>query len=70
MYSIRPAPFLIFDEIDASLDTTNINKLVDYFSLLKSTTQIIFISHHNNLFFKCADAAIGINIEVSVNNLN
>lgn len=64
--SVRPAPFLIFDEVDAALDRSNIDKIVKFFIQLKSSTQIIFSSHHDDFIFKCADAGIGVNFNVSV----
>lgn len=45
IFSIRPAPFCILDEIDASLDEANIGRYVKYLMSMTDSTQFILISH-------------------------
>lgn len=63
-FSVKPSPFLIFDEMDAALDNANINRVAKFFMKMRGSTQIIIISHHD-LTCVCADAIIGVNIYVS-----
>ncbi|XP_012287722.1 structural maintenance of chromosomes protein 1-like [Orussus abietinus] len=58
-HSYRPAPFIIFDEIDASLDNHNIKQVVHYIRRKSKSQQIIVVSHKNQFFSK-AEALIGI----------
>ncbi|XP_011498324.1 PREDICTED: structural maintenance of chromosomes protein 1-like [Ceratosolen solmsi marchali] len=67
IYRVKPAPFIIFDEIDAALDNANINKIANHLLQLKSSMQIINISHHE-LLSSCADTIIGINISPRTNS--
>jgi chromosome segregation protein len=53
------APFFIFDEIDAALDSENINKIFSIIKQLSSSRQIIAISH-NEVSASYADALIGV----------
>jgi chromosome segregation protein len=46
LYLLKPAPFCIFDEVDAPLDDTNIakfNKIIDEFS---KNSQFIIVTHN------------------------
>ena len=45
IFSIRPTPFCILDEIDASLDETNIGRYVDYLTEFHKEIQFIVITH-------------------------
>ena len=58
----RPSPFLIFDEVDAALDDSNVSlfkKLLDEISL---NSQIIFVTHNKNTM-ESADNLFGITME-------
>jgi chromosome segregation protein len=46
LYLLKPAPFCIFDEVDAPLDDTNIakfNKIIEEFS---KNSQFIIVTHN------------------------
>lgn len=46
LFKIKPAPFLILDEVDAPLDIPNLTKLLKLLEELKRETQIIAITHN------------------------
>ena len=59
----HPAPFLLLDEIDAALDSTNIGKVKDFIKKITNRTQVIVISLKPE-FFTFADSLIGVTPEV------
>ncbi len=46
IYLIKPAPFCIFDEVDAPLDDTNIDKFNNIIKTFSSDSQFIIITHN------------------------
>ncbi|BAU53653.1 chromosome segregation protein SMC [Mucilaginibacter gotjawali] len=46
LYLLKPAPFCIFDEVDAPLDDTNIDKFNNIIRKFSSESQFIVISHN------------------------
>jgi chromosome segregation protein len=46
LYLLKPAPFCIFDEVDAPLDDTNIDKFNNIIREFSSDSQFIIISHN------------------------
>jgi chromosome segregation protein len=46
LYLLKPAPFCIFDEVDAPLDDTNIDKFNNIIREFSSESQFIIISHN------------------------
>ena len=46
LYLLKPAPFCIFDEVDAPLDDTNIDKFNKIIRDFSSESQFIVISHN------------------------
>ncbi|HZY37324.1 MAG TPA: chromosome segregation protein SMC [Mucilaginibacter sp.] len=46
LYLLKPAPFCIFDEVDAPLDDTNIDKFNNIIRRFSSESQFIIISHN------------------------
>jgi chromosome segregation protein len=46
LYLLKPAPFCIFDEVDAPLDDTNIDKFNNIIRKFSSESQFIIISHN------------------------
>ncbi|HTI59399.1 chromosome segregation protein SMC [Mucilaginibacter sp.] len=46
LYLLKPAPFCIFDEVDAPLDDTNIDKFNNIIRDFSSQSQFIIVSHN------------------------
>lgn len=46
LYLLKPAPFCIFDEVDAPLDDTNIDKFNNIIRKFSSQSQFIVVSHN------------------------
>lgn len=46
LYLLKPAPFCIFDEVDAPLDDTNIDKFNNIIRTFSSESQFIVVSHN------------------------
>ncbi|MBS7562888.1 chromosome segregation protein SMC [Mucilaginibacter sp. Bleaf8] len=46
LYLLKPAPFCIFDEVDAPLDDTNIDKFNNIIRKFSSGSQFIIVSHN------------------------
>jgi len=46
LYLLKPAPFCIFDEVDAPLDDTNIDKFNSIIRKFSSNSQFIVVSHN------------------------
>lgn len=63
-FSYQPAPFFVLDEIDASLDLSNISKMASFFSRKKEQLQIIVVSHKKE-FIQHADSLVGVCLDVS-----
>lgn len=60
LYSYQPAPFFVLDEVDAALDTLNVEKIASYIRQNSSDTfQFIVISLKNALYEK-AESLVGI----------
>ena len=60
--NVKPTPFCILDEIDASLDDANINRYTDYLKNLSKDTQFIMITHRKGTM-EIADALYGVTME-------
>jgi len=46
IYLLKPAPFCIFDEVDAPLDDNNIDKFIQIIKKFSNETQFIVITHN------------------------
>ncbi|WP_107830723.1 chromosome segregation protein SMC [Mucilaginibacter yixingensis] len=46
LYLLKPAPFCIFDEVDAPLDDTNIDKFNNIIRKFSDSSQFIIVSHN------------------------
>lgn len=62
IYLVKPSPFCIFDEVDASLDEANIGRFLRVLKLFEDTTQFILITH-NNRTMEASDTFLGITME-------
>lgn len=59
LYLLKPAPFCIFDEVDAPLDDTNIDKFNNIIREFSKDSQFIIISH-NKRTIACTDIIYGV----------
>ncbi|HEU5006304.1 MAG TPA: chromosome segregation protein SMC [Jatrophihabitantaceae bacterium] len=59
IFRARPSPFYIMDEIEAALDDTNLGRLLELISELRSSSQIILITHQKRTM-EIADALYGV----------
>ena len=60
--NLKPAPFCILDEIDASLDEANINKYTNYLKTLSNDTQFVLITHRKTTM-EIVDVLYGVAME-------
>ncbi len=56
---VRPAPFVILDEVDAPLDQSNVGRFTDLLREFTETTQFIVITHNNGTM-QAADVLYGV----------
>jgi chromosome segregation protein len=59
IFRARPSPFYVLDEVEAALDDRNLSRLVDLLAELKSTSQLIVITHQKRTM-EIADALYGV----------
>ncbi len=57
----QPAPFYIFDEVDAALDKRNTEKLADYIKRYSKKAQYVVVSHNDTLIVE-ADTIFGVSM--------
>jgi chromosome segregation protein len=62
LFSTKPSPFCLLDEIDAPLDDTNITRFLTLLEQFKKTSQFIIITH-NKKTMEIADYLYGITME-------
>ena len=62
VYKVRTVPFYVFDEVEAALDDSNLSKLLDAIEQLKSSTQLIVISHQRRTMEQ-ADVLYGVSMQ-------
>jgi chromosome segregation protein len=63
LYAVRPAPFLVLDEVDAALDDANTVRFVELLKQMAEKSQVIVITH-NKITMESADTIYGITMEV------
>jgi len=61
---VKPSPFCLLDEIEATLDEANVKRFISYLRTLTDQTQFILISHRRGTM-ECADKLYGITMEES-----
>jgi len=62
MFTTRPSPFLVLDEVDAPLDESNIGRFIDLMGDYLPTCQFVVITH-NRRTMAAANALYGITME-------
>ena len=61
---VKPSPFCILDEIEASLDDANVQRFAQYIHRLSDSTQFVVVSHRKGTM-ESADVLYGITMEES-----
>ena len=61
VYRTRTVPFYVFDEVEAALDDSNLDRLLHAIDILKEDTQLIVISHQRRTMEK-ADVLWGVSM--------
>jgi chromosome segregation protein len=61
IFRARPSPFYVLDEVEAALDDRNLSRLVDLLGELKSTSQLIVITHQKRTM-EVADVLYGVSM--------
>ncbi len=61
IFRARPSPFYVMDEVEAALDDTNLGRLIGLIEELRSSSQLIIISHQKRTM-EIADALYGVSM--------
>lgn len=61
LFKARPSPFYILDEVEAALDEVNMLRLLNILADLKSSSQLIIITHQKHTM-EIADALYGVSM--------
>jgi len=61
IFRARPSPFYVLDEVEAALDDTNVQRLLDIFDELRSSSQVIIITHQKRTM-EIADCLYGVSM--------
>jgi chromosome segregation protein len=61
IFRARPSPFYVLDEIEAALDDANLRRLIVLLEELRSTSQLIIITHQKPTM-EVADALYGVSM--------
>ncbi|MBK8463146.1 MAG: chromosome segregation protein SMC [Nigerium sp.] len=59
LFTARPSPFYILDEVEAALDDVNLGRLLGIYEELRATSQMIVITHQKRTM-EIADALYGV----------
>ena len=59
IFKARPSPFYVMDEVEAALDDTNLGRLLGIMEELRSSSQLIVITHQKRTM-EIADALYGV----------
>ncbi|WP_416395072.1 MULTISPECIES: chromosome segregation SMC family protein [unclassified Curtobacterium] len=61
IFTARPSPFYIMDEVEAALDDANLGRLLSVFERLRASSQLIVITHQKRTM-EIADALYGVSM--------
>ena len=61
---VTPAPFCIFDEVEAALDDVNVSRYAQYVRRMTKNTQFILITHRRGTMEE-ADVLYGVTMQES-----
>lgn len=59
IFTARPSPFYVLDEVEAALDDANLGRLITLFRQLRAASQLIVITHQKGTM-EIADALYGV----------
>ena len=59
IFTARPSPFYVMDEVEAALDDVNLTRLIEAFNQLREHAQLIIITHQQRTM-SIADALYGV----------
>lgn len=59
LLSVRPSPFVVLDEVEASLDEANAVRFAQYIRMQRQTTQYVIVTHQRETM-EAADALWGV----------
>ena len=59
IFKARPSPFYVMDEVEAALDDTNLQRLLEIFTELKRGSQLIIVTHQKRTM-EIADSLYGV----------
>ena len=59
IFTARPSPFYVMDEVEAALDDVNLTRLINAFNQLREHAQLIIITHQQRTM-SIADALYGV----------
>jgi chromosome segregation protein len=59
IFKARPSPFYVMDEVEAALDDTNLDRLLEIFTELREDSQLIVVTHQKRTM-EVADALYGV----------
>ncbi len=68
LYLLKPAPFCIFDEVDAPLDDANIEKFNNIIRKFSKDSQFIIVTH-NKLTMAAVDVIYGVHNEQGISSV-
>ena len=61
IFKARPSPFYVLDEVEAALDDTNLQRLLEIFTELRDSSQLIIVTHQKRTM-EVADTLYGISM--------
>ncbi len=61
IFKARPSPFYVLDEVEAALDDSNLQRLLEVFEELRESSQLIIVTHQKRTM-EVADALYGISM--------
>ena len=62
IFRLNPAPFCIFDEVEAALDDVNVSRYAQYVRRMTKNTQFILITHRRGTMEE-ADVLYGVTMQ-------
>jgi chromosome segregation protein len=61
IFRARPSPFYVLDEVEAALDDTNLQRLLEILAELRDVSQLIIVTHQKRTM-EVADTLYGVSM--------